>query len=387
MSSDQLTAKKAMKEAFIALHEGKKQAARSLAYRAVKLAPELEEPWLILAAVAEPRASLEYLKEAFKINPGSFRARHGLLAVQSRLEQIKKASNQSPQSGIQSRQEHGTSARRGTTGILPQPADSSQGISIRSPASASPKKSGHSWLSWTGLFSVCGLALVTIMAMTLPAHQTSRAQAHELSAEVQKTIVLRQMATSTATATVTLPSPTLTNTPLPTGTPLPTSTITPEPSNPSSTPISSTRTDEGTFLLHNPVTPAGTDGAAGEKRIIVYLSQQHMYAYQGNELVYSFVVSTGANNGTRIGTFSILDKIPNAWSDPWGFWMPDWMGIYWSGYTENGIHALPVLTNGNIIWGNALGTPISHGCIVLSTQEAHLLYEWAEVGTQVQILK
>jgi lipoprotein-anchoring transpeptidase ErfK/SrfK len=101
--------------------------------------------------------------------------------------------------------------------------------------------------------------------------------------------------------------------------------------------------------------------------------------------VYSFVVSTGANNATRIGTFSILDKIPNAWSDPWGFWMPDWLGIYWIGDTENGLHSLPILPNGNVIWGDGLGTPISHGCVVLSSQDAHLLFTWAEVGTQVQI--
>jgi lipoprotein-anchoring transpeptidase ErfK/SrfK len=103
--------------------------------------------------------------------------------------------------------------------------------------------------------------------------------------------------------------------------------------------------------------------------------------------VYSFVVSTGANNATRIGTFSILDKIPNAWSDPWGFWMPDWLGIYWIGDTENGIHSLPILTNGNVIWGDGLGTPISHGCVVLNSQDAHLLFTWADVGTQVQILR
>jgi lipoprotein-anchoring transpeptidase ErfK/SrfK len=133
-----------------------------------------------------------------------------------------------------------------------------------------------------------------------------------------------------------------------------------------------------------PAAPARTSGG---KRIIVRISQQHLYAYQGDSLVYSFVVSTGASNATRTGTFSILDKIADAWSDPWGFWMPDWMGIYWVGYTENGIHALPVLSNGAVIWGDGLGTPISHGCVVLSTADARLLYRWAEIGTQVEILR
>ena len=120
---------------------------------------------------------------------------------------------------------------------------------------------------------------------------------------------------------------------------------------------------------------------------MVYISKQHLYAYEGDTLVYSFIVSTGASNSTSVGTFSILDKIPHAWSDPWGFFMPYWMGIYWVGYTENGIHALPVLTNGTVIWGNGLGTPISHGCVVLGTQDARTLFNWADIGTRVQILR
>jgi lipoprotein-anchoring transpeptidase ErfK/SrfK len=122
------------------------------------------------------------------------------------------------------------------------------------------------------------------------------------------------------------------------------------------------------------------------KRILVDISEQRVYAYQGNDLIYTFTASTGRSNTTLRGSFRILDKIPNAWSDPWGFWMPDWMGIYYVGYNlENGFHALPVLPGGQQIWGDSLGTPISYGCVVLSTGDAEKLFSWADVGTPVDI--
>ena len=67
------------------------------------------------------------------------------------------------------------------------------------------------------------------------------------------------------------------------------------------------------------------------------------------------------------------------------FWMPDWMGIYYAGDLENGFHALPILPNGQRLWANDLGTPVSYGCIVLGVQEAQELYNWASVGTTVRI--
>jgi LysM repeat protein len=129
-----------------------------------------------------------------------------------------------------------------------------------------------------------------------------------------------------------------------------------------------------------------TTGVGGAKRILVDLSEQHLYAYQGDTLVYSFVASTGMwKSPTQTGTFSVLNKLPNAYASTWGLQMPYWMGIYWSGGLQNGIHALPILSNGQQLWAGYLGTPISYGCIVLGTYEARLLYEWADVGTTVVV--
>lgn len=133
------------------------------------------------------------------------------------------------------------------------------------------------------------------------------------------------------------------------------------------------------------VPPAEPPLQAGEKYILVDISDQHLYAYEGDTLIYSFVASTGMNNATSVGIFHVQDKIPNAYGATWDLWMPNWLGIYYSGGLENGIHALPILSNGSRLWAGYLGTPISFGCIVLGIQEAQELYDWAEVGTTVEI--
>jgi lipoprotein-anchoring transpeptidase ErfK/SrfK len=124
----------------------------------------------------------------------------------------------------------------------------------------------------------------------------------------------------------------------------------------------------------------------GKKRIVIELSEQHLYAFEGDSLAYSFVCSSGrAPYFTRTGDFQVQSKIPNAYGSAWDIWMPHWLGIYWAGGTENGIHALPIMQDGQTLWSGYLGTPVSYGCIVLGTQEANLLYDWAEIGTPVSI--
>jgi lipoprotein-anchoring transpeptidase ErfK/SrfK len=123
----------------------------------------------------------------------------------------------------------------------------------------------------------------------------------------------------------------------------------------------------------------------GSKYILVDISEQHMYVYESDALVYSFVASTGMNNATRVGNFAVQSKIPNAYGSTWNIWMPSWLGIYWAGGLENGIHALPILPSGATLWAGFLGRPISYGCVVLGSYEAQLLYDWAEIGTPVEI--
>ena len=138
-----------------------------------------------------------------------------------------------------------------------------------------------------------------------------------------------------------------------------------------------------TSSLASPSTPGQPSGS---KRIVIDLSGQRMTTFQGDAQVHHFVVSTGMpGSGTAPGTYKVLDKYPNAYASTWNLQMPFWLGIYWSGSLENGIHALPILSNGQLLWEGYLGTPVSYGCVVLSTQDARTLYHWAEVGTPVII--
>ncbi len=183
-------------------------------------------------------------------------------------------------------------------------------------------------------------------------------------------------------AFVNLPKATYTPTVVPTFTAAPTETLgtmdlqvladTPVPVLPTNAPV------------QNPAV-AQQPAYSGGKYILVDISEQHMYVYEGNTLVYSFVASTGMNNATRTGSFAVQSKIANAYGSTWDIWMPYWLGIYWAGGLENGIHALPILPNGATLWAGFLGRPVSYGCVVLGTYDANVLWDWAVMGTPVEI--
>ena len=87
-----------------------------------------------------------------------------------------------------------------------------------------------------------------------------------------------------------------------------------------------------------------------------------------------------------MGHYKVLNKIPNAYAYTWNLQMPYWLGIYWAGSLQNGIHALPIQANGQRLWAGYLGQRVSFGCIILSTQNAKTLYNWATVGIPVDIV-
>ena len=46
--------------------------------------------------------------------------------------------------------------------------------------------------------------------------------------------------------------------------------------------------------------------------------------------------------------FQVLNKVPTAYT--WGLQMPYWLGIYWAASLQNGIHSLPIMAEGRILW-------------------------------------
>ncbi len=128
--------------------------------------------------------------------------------------------------------------------------------------------------------------------------------------------------------------------------------------------------------------------AAKDQLIIVGIAEQRMLVFGQGELVFDFVVSTGEpGRDTAIGDFEILDKIDVAYASTWNLDMPYWMGIYWSGPLENGIHALPIVKHtGYKLWDGYLGQRVSYGCVILSDQDAATLFDWAAIGAKVKIV-
>jgi tetratricopeptide (TPR) repeat protein len=122
------------------------------------------------------------------------------------------------------------------------------------------------------------------------------------------------------------------------------------------------------------------------KRIEINITTQRFYAWKGDTLIYEFPTSTGLyGRDTAPGHYEVLDKIPMAYSSVWNLQMPYWLGIYYVGGIENGIHALPIRPDGSVMWGGLLGQRASYGCVILDTAAARLIYDWAEIGTEVHI--
>lgn len=123
------------------------------------------------------------------------------------------------------------------------------------------------------------------------------------------------------------------------------------------------------------------------KRVVISISQQHMWIYENGGLRSEHVISTGMDKSpTMPGVFQIQTHELNAYASNWDLWMPHFMGIYEAvpGFM-NGIHGLPLLSNGNRLWGNVLGSKASYGCIIMDLQAAEDLYNWAENGVVVEI--
>ncbi len=120
--------------------------------------------------------------------------------------------------------------------------------------------------------------------------------------------------------------------------------------------------------------PAG-HGRAGEKWIDINLTTQRVTAYEGQTAVWSALASTGTwATPTVVGTYQILSKYPSTHMSGPGYSLPNvpYTMFFYRGYAFHGTY-----------WHNNFGTPMSHGCVNLSTPDSEWLYNWAPVGTKV----
>ena len=100
MNDSFIESRKAISRAREALKNGNMADARQWAERAAELAPQTEDPWLILAVTVAPKESVKYINKALEINPNSLRAKQGMDWAMQRLGKTPKAGT-SPTGGKQ----------------------------------------------------------------------------------------------------------------------------------------------------------------------------------------------------------------------------------------------------------------------------------------------
>ncbi len=114
------------------------------------------------------------------------------------------------------------------------------------------------------------------------------------------------------------------------------------------------------------------------KNILIDISDQTLTAFEGQKEIYKFIISSGvAEFPTVFGQFKIWVKLESTEMSGDGYYKPGvpYTMYFYQGY---GIHGT--------YWHDNFGTPMSHGCINMRTNDAKKVFEWAEVGTIVQVV-
>jgi lipoprotein-anchoring transpeptidase ErfK/SrfK len=379
-----------------ALRRGDKPVARQLGEQAALLMPDMEDVWLVLAASdPNPQDALAYARKALEINPQSTRARRGIEWASGRLKQAE------------------ASQGRTQPTILPNQVEAAAGLPKKhayQTAVAMPalQPQGRNWLLPALLIGASCLAVgfFALFALTSPAVASivssfsAPAPTQEIlwaPAEIAKPAAVpvdvsafSQSNTDNGSSVADAPQ---SNPPLdaaPTATDVPTATQTPtEIPTEGPTSIPAATETPGSMAMEIVVdTPTSESGAPapaapqyasgnGERWIDVDLTNQSVYAYEGDVVVNSFIVSTGTwLTPTVTGQYKVYVKIRSGSMSGPGYFLPNVPYIMYF-YKSYGLHGT--------YWHHNFGTPMSHGCVNLQTDDAAWLYNWASVGTVVNV--
>lgn len=139
------------------------------------------------------------------------------------------------------------------------------------------------------------------------------------------------------------------------------------------------------YIAENPAQSVLGTATGSDKHIYVDLTSQRLYAFEGNKMVFNFLVSTGWWNKTPTGDYKIWIKLrytnmvggsvalgdyynlPNV---PYTMFLYNDAHPKWEGY---GIHGT--------YWHHDFGHPRSHGCVNMKTEKVAQLYDWANPQT------
>ncbi len=121
-----------------------------------------------------------------------------------------------------------------------------------------------------------------------------------------------------------------------------------------------------------PPPPPGTG-----RRFLVVLSEQRLYAYDGDQMVRTTLISSGVSQyPTVTGTFYIYLRYTSARMIGPGYDLPNVPYVMYF-HESYGLHGT--------YWHSNFGHPMSHGCVNMPTSEAEWAYNWSTYGTPVII--
>jgi lipoprotein-anchoring transpeptidase ErfK/SrfK len=401
MNTNIIEAREFIAKAREALKGGDKETARDLGEKAALLAPDLEDAWLVLtAADSNPEDALAYAQKALELNPASLRARKGVEWAMGKLKQAQ-ASPELSQGNVS-----GSSTASVYDEAPATPAVNRQAKKSPPPTEKKPGNQRNLLFIGLGVGLVICIILGIVAWMFLsksgfaafaPSNNNNAAQGiHWARVDVPKATVtpidvsafapqptsaagLPQQSTlaDAASTSVSADVPTAIATDAPTVT----SEATETPGVMAMDVLADTPTSAYVPPTNAPnaqppaVVASGNHGSA--RWIDVNLSTQSVYAYEGDTVVNSFIVSTGtALHPTVTGQYKIYVKFVAANMSGPGYFLPNvpYVMYFYKGYGLHGTY-----------WHHNFGTPMSHGCVNLETSNAQWLFNWASVGTLVNV--
>jgi len=420
--------REAIRYAREALRRGDATHARQWAEFAAKLAPQREEPWLLLAAVSGPHASMEYVRKALQINPDSARALKAMAWAVQRLDSPAAKGNTAEGVSLPRRVPR-PGDLIGTLRANPVPTSNSAGVAQTGALETPGVISGEAgaartirrrrarrsallpvmllamgcaalgFAAWSAVTSPVLASILSVSSFGTPAPThapwyarvdiakptpTATSVPPFVAAESATDLAsLPQAVDETMSATADLPSlpnPEPTEPPAATAEPISSPALTETPGTLYAEIVPDTPTPEYVPPTAGPVLPdqpLPRASGGGGHWIDVDLSQQRVYAYEGDTVVNSFLASTGTwQTPTVTGKYQIWIKLRSTTMTGPGYYLTDvpYTMYFYKGYGLHGTY-----------WHNNFGTPMSHGCVNLSIPDAAWLYDFAAVGTTVNV--
>jgi lipoprotein-anchoring transpeptidase ErfK/SrfK len=341
--------------------------ARDAAVRAIQQDPDLEDAWLLLAALSMPDRRATYLQRVLTINPTSKPARAALAELEngkpSFSPELANVSLPSVDELI-SRKKPSLSGTELAEGLAPA-AEILEEDAKREASSAFKTVKSKNGMPLRFRWSIALISISCLLALIAAVFGRGVSSAQELPVMARM-----EKAQDTLPATLTpsfTPSVTPSFTPTFTPTNTPTPTYTPSPTRiPTNTKVPT---------VYVPPPPAGVGG--GEHWVDVDISSQTLTAYAGDTPIRTFLVSTGvAKYPTVIGRFHIYARYLYTLMQGQGYYLPNvpYTQYFFEGYSIHGTY-----------WHHNFGTPMSHGCVNMYTPDAAWMWNFATYGTLVNV--